>query len=97
APVAVQEHRHASYHSVRNSKLFKPPGDLLQRLVDRALLLEMHGSLLQRPIKVAVQKLFVRDHDFTTLSLHAFPAPERTRAPSSYMMGRIESSRGSHA
>src|SRR5437879_764973 len=61
-PVAVKEKRHAARNRVWNPKLVQSPRDGFERLVDRALLLEVHTSFFQRPPRVAIQKLLIDRH-----------------------------------
>jgi len=58
----VEEHRHGARNRVGDLQLFKTPHDLLEALVDGAILLEVHAGLPEALHLVLPQRLFIFDH-----------------------------------
>src|SRR5206468_1047059 len=68
APVAVKEEGHPPDDRVRDAEFLESLSDLLQGLVDRTLLLEVHAALPQRPLQIAIEFFFVSEHGHSALS-----------------------------
>src|SRR5262249_49186654 len=88
----MQEQGHGTGHRVGNSQLVQPLGDVSHRVMNGTILLEVQATLLERPVQLLVEPLFLSDHGTSPFALYLFSLHQlsgrssnspRPRAPSS--------------